>query len=287
MKVLVTGAEGQLGYDVVRFFRERGTEVYGCGRAEMDITDLNQCKSVISKYQPECIIHCAAYTSVDAAEANIDEAYLVNTDGSRNVTIAAQMIGAKLVYLSTDYVFDGSNNEPYHEYDNTEPQSIYGKSKRAGELLVQNLSTRWFIVRTSWVFGSNGTNFVKSILKLGQEKSSLQVVNDQQGSPTYTLDLARFLHELVHTEKYGIYHASNYGACTWYEFAKVIFSEANNIRDTEITAMLEPCTTEQFPRPAKRPKYSVMDNIAIRTNGFQVLRPWEEAVRDYIVHMRT
>ena len=282
MKVLVTGANGQLGRDVVLLLEKEGHSVLACDRDQMDITNQVQCNDVISSYHPEVVIHCAAYTAVDAAETDIDGAYKVNAVGTRNVSVAAERAGAKLVYISTDYVFDGSSSSRYQEYDDTNPQSVYGKSKRAGELLVQSLSSKWFVVRTSWVYGLYGNNFVKTMLKLGQEKPKLQVVHDQIGSPTYTVDLARFLVKLMQTEMYGIYHASNSGTCTWYEFTEAIFAEARNVGGVSIQAQLEPCTTEQFPRPAPRPRNSVMDHLSIRTNGLADLRPWREGLREFI-----
>ncbi|MGG4500773.1 dTDP-4-dehydrorhamnose reductase [Paenibacillus polymyxa] len=282
MRILVTGASGQLGKDVVKVFQEQGHDVVGYDREQLDITDLDQAIKIVGQYQPEAVIHCAAYTAVDAAETDLDTAYQVNAAGTRNMVLAAEKAGAKLVYISTDYVFDGTAEQPYHEYDNTNPQSIYGKSKRAGEVLTQTLSSRYFIVRTSWVYGLYGNNFVKTMLKLGQEKPHLQVVNDQKGSPTYTVDLVRFLAELIQTEKYGVYHASNSGSCTWYEFTKAIFEEAVDILDATIIAILEPCSTDQFPRPAARPKNSVMEHIAIRTNGLNNLRHWREGLHCFI-----
>ncbi|AUO06980.1 dTDP-4-dehydrorhamnose reductase [Paenibacillus jamilae] len=282
MKVLVTGASGQLGKDVVKVFQEQGHDVVGYDREQLDITDMDQTMKIVGQYQSDAIIHCAAYTAVDAAETDMDTAYQVNAAGTRNMVLAAEEVGAKLVYISTDYVFDGTAEQPYHEYDNTNPQSIYGKSKRAGEVLTETLSSRYFIVRTSWVYGLYGNNFVKTMLKLGQEKSQLQVVNDQKGSPTYTVDLARFLAELIQTEKYGVYHASNSGSCTWYEFTQAIFQDAIEFLGTKIRATLEPCSTEQFPRPAARPRNSVMEHIAIRTNGLRDLRDWREALRDFL-----
>lgn len=281
MKALVTGATGQLGTDVVNNLRSNGHDVLACDRNEMDITDLAQCQQVINQYQPDVIIHCAAYTAVDAAETDIDEAYKVNAVGTRNIAVAAENNGSKLIYISTDYVFDGTSEVPYQEYDNTNPQSIYGKSKRAGEVLVQSLSSRFFIVRTSWVYGLHGNNFVKTMLRLGQEKPSLKVVHDQKGSPTYTVDLANFLIELMETEKYGVYHASNSGSCTWYEFTQAIFEEAFQLGIT-IIAEPEPCSTDEFPRPAHRPANSVMEHLSIRTNGFQDLRPWRDGLKDFL-----
>lgn len=286
LKVLVTGAAGQLGQDVFLLLQHQGHQVMGCDRQEMDITDLDQCIQVIGEYGPHAVIHCAAHTAVDAAESDIDAAYLINATGSRNVALASEKAGAKLVYISTDYVFDGLGVQPYHEYDNTDPKSIYGKSKRAGEVLVQSLSSKYFIVRTSWVYGKYGNNFVKTMLKLGQEKPMLQVVDDQKGSPTYTVDLARFLLELIQTEKYGVYHASNSDSCTWFEFTQSIFAEAEDILGLKFTAKLEPCATEQFPRPAPRPRNSVMEHLSIRTNGFEDIRPWREGLRDFLLELK-
>ncbi|SYX86445.1 dTDP-4-dehydrorhamnose reductase [Paenibacillus alvei] len=276
MKILVTGANGQLGADVVRLFSQEGYEVFGLERSQLDITDDMMCNKVIGNLQPKVIIHCAAYTAVDNAETDQDNAYSVNAIGTRNIAVAAECVGAKVCYISTDYVFDGTSYRPYVEYDNTNPLTVYGKSKRAGEQLVQSLCSRWFIVRTSWVYGIDGNNFVKTMLKLGKERESLQVVNDQWGSPTYTCDLAAFLEKLVITEKYGVYHASNTGTCSWYEFAKAIFEVA------QMPVKVEPCTTEQFPRPALRPRYSVMEPMAIRVNGFPSIRHWKEALIDFI-----
>ncbi|WP_138496206.1 dTDP-4-dehydrorhamnose reductase [Paenibacillus pinistramenti] len=290
MKALVTGASGQLGRDMVLLLEKVGHTVLACDREQMDITDQAKCHDIISSFSPEVIIHCAAYTAVDAAEADPDRAYLVNAAGTRNVAMAAEQVGSKLIYISTDYVFDGNSEVPYVEYDNTNPQSVYGKSKRAGELLIQSLSTKWFIVRTSWVYGHYGNNFVKTMLKLGQEKPKVQVVHDQKGSPTYTKDLAEFLLELMATEKYGIYHASNSGWCTWYEFAQTIFEEAGRlVPGFSLHAELESCTTEQFQRPAPRPRNSIMEHLSIRTNGFNDLRPWREGLQEFLrgVHNQT
>lgn len=285
-RVLVAGAGGQLGQDVIRLLYQVDYEVLSCTRREMDITDLDRCVEVIGAFQPDAVINCAAHTAVDVAETDRDSAYLINTVGARNLAVATEKVGAKLVYISTDYVFDGNSEQPYHEYDNTNPQSIYGKSKRAGEVLVQSLSSKYFIVRISWAYGKFGQNFVKTMLRLGQEKPMLQVVHDQKGSPTYTVDLVRFLMDLIQTEKYGIYHASNSGSCTWYEFAEAIFVEAPEILGLEFPVELIPCSTEQFPRPAPRPRNSVMEHLAIRTNGFEDIRHWREGLRDFLLEMR-
>lgn len=282
MRVLVTGAGGQLGWDVVRLFEAVGHEVLPSDRASLDITDYEMCLKHVQDFKPDAVIHCAAYTAVDQAETDIDTAYAVNTVGTRNLAVAAEQVKAKFCYISTDYVFDGNSEAPYQEYDNTNPQSIYGKSKRAGEILVQSLSSTFFIVRTSWVYGSHGHNFVKTMLKLGREKKVIHVVNDQKGSPTYTIDLAAFLLELVQTEKYGIYHASNFGACTWFEFARAIFEDVEQIWGQALLVNVEPCTTEEFPRPAPRPRNSVMDRLSIRTNGLRDLRPWQEGLKAFL-----
>ncbi|MEV5027361.1 dTDP-4-dehydrorhamnose reductase [Paenibacillus sp. LPE1-1-1.1] len=275
MKIVITGANGQLGRELSEW--TTGTaEIIGFGRHELDITSLPACRNLFALHQPDVVIHCAAYTAVDKAESEPDEAFRVNAAGTRNVAVAAREVGAKLCYISTDYVFDGTGTTPYNEYDKTNPLTVYGKSKFAGEQLVQTLYDRYYIVRTSWVFGKYGNNFVKTMLKLAEERDQLKVVADQIGSPTYTYDLAEFLLELVHTDYYGIYHASNSGTCSWYDFAQAIFEESGS------KIILEPCTTAEFPRPAPRPAYSVMDHSAMRSNGFNVLRPWREALKHYL-----
>lgn len=282
MKVLVTGAAGQLGTDVVSLFREAGHLVIACDREKLDITDQSACFMTLNKYHPDAVIHCAAYTAVDLAEQEVDAAYTINAVGTRNMALASERIGAKFCYISTDYVFDGFSMTPYHEYDNTNPQTIYGKSKQAGENLVQSLTSAYFIVRTSWVYGLHGKNFVKTMLRLGEERPEIKVVNDQHGSPTYTVDLASFLLELIQTEKYGIYHASNSGVCTWYEFAMAIFKEAQSISGKSFSAQVHPCTTEEYPLPAPRPRNSVMEHLSIRTNGLTDLRPWRDGLREFL-----
>ena len=275
-KILVTGANGQLGKELAMLPAVPGLEIVGCGRDGLDISNLAQCRAVIGAYRPDAVIHCAAYPAVDKAESERDEAYRINAYGARNVAIAAEEVGAKLCYISTDYVFDGTGNTPYGEYDRTNPTTVYGQSKLAGEQLVQSIASRYFIVRTSWVFGKYGNNFVETMLKLAREVEQLKVVHDQIGSPTYTLDLAHLLVELVQTDFYGIYHASNAGICSWYEFARAIFEESG------ISIAVEPCTTAEFPRPAPRPAYSVMDQGAIRIHGLKPLRPWRDALRHYL-----
>lgn len=280
MKVLVTGANGQLGVDVVHACKANQMEVLPCGRSQLDVTDLEQVKSVVTAFMPDVIIHCAAYTAVDQAETETDKAFAVNAFGASYMAIAAEEVQAKLCLVSTDYVFDGMGTTPNREYDPVNPLSIYGKSKLAGEQLVQSLSSRYFIVRTSWLYGGHGNNFVKTMLRLAEEQTSLAVVSDQVGSPTYSADLAAFLLKLVKTERYGIYHASNTGTCSWYDFAKAIFEESG------IPITVIPCTTEQFPRPAPRPQYSVMDHLAIRVNGFEDLPQWRDSLRRFLQTMK-
>jgi len=276
MKVIVTGAKGQLGTDLVHLLADRGYEVYGYGREELDITNFDQVKQVIAEVRPDVVIHAAAYTKVDLAESEPDKAFLINAYGTRNVAVSSEAVEAKLVYISTDYVFDGTANVPYNEFAPTNPISVYGKSKLAGEQFVRDLHSKFFIVRTSWVYGKHGNNFVKTMLKLAQERDELMVVHDQVGCPTYTVDLANCILELVQTEKYGIYHVSNSGYCSWYEFAKAIFEEAG------IEIKVNPCTTKDFPRPAPRPAYSVFDHMSLRLNGFPRLRLWNRALKDFL-----
>jgi dTDP-4-dehydrorhamnose reductase len=280
MKVVVTGAKGQLGTDLVHALADRGFEVYGYGREELDITNFDQVKQVIAEVHPDVVIHAAAYTKVDLAESEPDQAFLINAYGTRNIAVASEAVGAKLGYISTDYVFDGMANEPYNEFAPTNPLSVYGKSKLAGEQFVRDLHSKFFIVRTSWVYGKHGNNFVKTMLKLAQERDELMVVHDQVGCPTYTVDLANCILELIQTEKYGIYHVSNSGHCSWFEFAKAIFEETGK------KVKINPCTTKDFPRPAPRPSYSVFDHMSIRLNGFSEVRNWKEALQEFIGSIR-
>ena len=280
MKVVVTGAKGQLGTDLVHLLADKGYEVYGYGREELDITNFDQVKQIIGKVNPDVVIHTAAYTKVDLAESEPDQAFLINAYGTRNVVVASEAVGAKIVYVSTDYVFDGTANVPYNEFAPTNPLSVYGKSKLAGEQFVRDLHSKFFIVRTSWVYGKHGNNFVKTMLKLAQERDELMVVDDQIGCPTYTVDLANCILELIQTEKYGIYHVSNSGHCSWHEFAKAIFEEAG------IEVKVNPCTTKDFPRPAPRPAYSVFEHMALKLNGFSEMRNWREALKEFIIRIK-
>ncbi|WP_230931975.1 dTDP-4-dehydrorhamnose reductase [Priestia sp. TSO9] len=275
-KVLITGANGQLGKELVELFTEKGFEVYGFGRDRMDITNQAQVQEMISTLKPNIVLHSAAHTQVDLAESEPDQAFLINAYGTRNVAVAAEAVGAKLVYVSTDYVFDGTTDEPYNEFSPTSPLGVYGKSKLAGEQFVRDLHSKFFIVRTSWVYGKHGANFVKTMLKLGEERKELSVVADQIGCPTYTLDLAHAILELVGTQKYGVYHISNSGSCSWYEFAKEIFKVSN------MEVQVKPCTTADFPRPAARPANSVFEHMSIKLNNFTSIRHWREALSSFL-----
>ncbi|WP_212960080.1 dTDP-4-dehydrorhamnose reductase [Cohnella xylanilytica] len=281
MKVIVTGANGQLGMDVVNCFGKMGSQVYGLSHQELDVTNNKQVVEVFETINPDVIIHCGAYTKVDLAESEPENAYLVNAYGTRNIAVAAEACGAKLVYVSTDYVFNGGGRVPYHEFDDTDPIGVYGRSKLAGEEFVRQLHSRWFIVRTSWVFGLHGNNFVKTMLQLAQVRDILSVVHDQIGCPTYTVDLAQTIAEIIGTTNYGTYHVSNSGQCSWFEFAKEIFEKA------DIPINVIPVTTEEFPRPAKRPAYSVLDHMALRLNGFKEPRHWKDALSSFLNDLKT
>ncbi|MHB8170319.1 MAG: dTDP-4-dehydrorhamnose reductase [Thermincolia bacterium] len=278
MRVLITGGKGQLGKDLARVLTEKGNyQITSVDREEMDISDARQTWKVILDNKPQVIIHAGANTNVDGCELDPDNAYLVNGLGTRNVAVAAQEIGAKLVYFSTDYVFDGKGSKPYEELELVNPQSGYGRSKLAGEEFVKAFSNRFFIVRTAWVFGKFGNNFVKTILRLAGEKDELAIVHDQVGSPTYTYDLAQFTEELINTSLYGYYHATNNGVCSWFEFTKAILEEAG-IQGVKV----KPITSQDLSRPAPRPAYSVLSDRSIRLNGLKPFRPWREALRAYL-----
>ncbi|NMD68817.1 dTDP-4-dehydrorhamnose reductase [Bacillus sp. DNRA2] len=279
MKVVVTGVQGQLGYDLAKQLVAGNHEVFATGRNELDITDEVAVHAFIEEVKPDAIIHSAAYTNVDKAEEDEETAYKVNALGAKYLAQAAAKVGAKLVYVSTDYVFNGTATEPYEPEQETDPLGVYGKTKLAGEEFVQQSLNEFFIVRTAWVYGINGHNFVKTMLRLGEERGEVGVVADQVGSPTYTVDLAAFIIELVQSEKYGIYHASNEGVCSWYEFAEEIFKQAG------MNVKVNPLTTDQFPRPAARPSYSVLSKKKNVEQGLTPLRDWKEALSAYLVEL--
>jgi dTDP-4-dehydrorhamnose reductase len=274
MRILITGANGQLGRELVK--RLAATEFLATDVAEMDITSQKATMEVIDAYRPEVVIHGAAYTNVDAAERNEELAYKINAVGTQNVAAACLRCGSKMVYVSTDYVFDGTSRRAYHEFDTPNPQSVYGKTKFAGEMLAKHILNRLFIVRTSWLYG-DGNNFVRSMLKFGQEKEELKIVNDQYGCPTSTMDLAEAILRLVNSEHYGIYHAANVGVTTWHDFALKIFALTGN---TKIKVLSQ--TTGELNRPAPRPKYSPLANMMLGLTVGNCMRPWEEALAEYV-----
>ena len=276
MKVLVTGVKGQLGYDVVKELEERNIEAIGVDIEEMDITDSESVQQVIKGVCPDAVIHCAAYTAVDAAEDNADICTKVNVDGTRNIAQVCKELDIKMLYISTDYVFDGKGERAWEPEDERNPQSVYGQTKCDGELAVQELLDKYFIVRIAWVFGINGKNFVKTMLKLAETRNSLTVVDDQFGSPTYTYDLAKLLADMIVTDKYGIYHATNEGICSWYEFACEIFRAAG------VEMEVKPVSTAEYGAKAARPANSRMSKEKLVENGFSKMPSWQDALKRYL-----
>lgn len=276
MKVLVTGVKGQLGYDVVNELTKRGHIAIGTDIEEMDITNADSVDAVIKENVPDAVIHCAAYTAVDAAEDNADLCRKINAEGTQNIANVCKELDIKMTYISTDYVFDGEGERPWEPDDERTPLNVYGQTKYEGELAVQNTLEKYFIVRIAWVFGVNGKNFIKTMLNLGKTRDSLTVVDDQFGSPTYTFDLARLLVDMVETDKYGIYHATNEGICTWYEFACEIFKQAG------MNVKVSPVSSAEYPAKAKRPSNSRMSKEKLAENGFEKLPTWQDALSRYL-----
>ena len=293
MKVLVTGANGQLGTDLCKVPRD--FELIPLTHKDIEIRDMDSVKQALNKHKPNVIINTAAYVRVDDCETKQDKAFLVNALGARNVAVVAQELGAKLVHISTDYVFGGLGEtsmvshksggdkpRPYTEFDTPIPLSIYGKSKLAGENLIRHFCLRHFIIRTSGLFGiagasGKGGNFVETMLKLAREREKLKVVDDQILSPTYTKDLAQKIVQLISTQYYGIFHITNKGYCSWYSFAGEILKQAG------LKTPVIPISSDQYPQKAKRPRYSVLDNYQLRLLGMDDMRPWQEALRDYMI----
>ena len=274
--ILVTGVNGQLGYDVVKELNERNIECLGIDREELDITDEKAVSNYILKLKPECVIHCAAYTAVDRAEDEVEICTKVNVNGTENIAKACKEIDAKMIYISTDYVFDGCGDKPFEVDGKIEPHSVYGKTKYKGELKVKEYLDKYFIVRISWVFGVNGNNFVKTMLRLGKEKENINVVCDQIGSPTYTADLAPILCDMAVSEKYGVYHATNEGDCSWADFAQEIMNQAGlKCRITHIP-------TSEYSSKAVRPFNSRMSKKSLINNGFKLLPQWKNALERYL-----
>ena len=276
MKILVTGVNGQLGYELVKELNNKGyTDILAVDKDEMDITDEKKVKEIILGYKPDVIFHCAAWTAVDKAEDEKEACYNVNVNGTKYISEAAKEIDAKLIYISTDYVFDGTKEGLYEINDEVNPKSVYGETKYKGEQLVRQNVLKHFIVRISWVFGINGNNFIKTMLKLAETRNDLTVVADQFGSPTYTVDLAKLLVEMSETEKYGTYHANNEGYCNWAQFAEHIFK----VNDKEVN--VKHITSEEYPQKAYRPRNSKLSKQSLDENGFNRLPSWEDAVERY------
>lgn len=276
MKLLVTGVKGQLGYDVCKVLSARGIEHRGVDIEDFDITNVQATHDYIAAYRPDGVIHCSAWTAVDRAEDELEKVRAVNAKGPRNIASACKEIGAKMVYISTDYVFPGTGDRFYEPDDPTGPLGAYGVTKLEGERAVQALLERYFIVRVSWVFGKNGSNFIKTMLRLSETKSELNVVCDQIGSPTYTADLAPLLCDMVVTNKYGIYHATNEGICSWAEFAEEIFRLAGK------RVKVNPVPTSEYPTRAARPLNSRMSKAKLEEMGFSRLPDWHDALTRYL-----
>ncbi len=276
MKVLVTGVKGQLGYDVVNELEKRGIMAIGVDIDEMDITDAASVDKVIKETAPDAVIHCAAYTAVDAAEDNAKLCRKVNADGTANIAKVCKELDIKMMYISTDYVFDGQGTRPWEPDDERNPLNVYGQTKYEGEVAVTDHLDKYFVVRIAWVFGVNGKNFIKAILNKAKTVDTLTVVNDQFGSPTYTYDLSRLLVDMILSDKYGFYHATNEGICTWYEFACEI------IRQAGMSTKVLPVSADQYPAKAKRPTNSRMSKDKLTENGFEKLPAWQDALRRYL-----
>lgn len=296
MKILITGACGQLGTELrttlaagagelgpipekLRHATVVGTDVTASEGVEaLDITDRHQTAVFVRRCQPDIVINCAAYTNVDGCESHQQDAFAVNTLGPRNLALACQEIGARLVHVSTDYVFSGEGDTPLCEYDQPAPCSVYGKTKLAGEEYVRTLCSRHYIVRTAWLYGYCGKNFVKTILRVAKEKGEVKVVNDQFGNPTHCADVAHHILQLCVTREYGLYHCTCEGVCSWYDFAREI------VRLGGVDAVVTPCTTAEYPTPTRRPAWSALQNMALAATVGNCARPWQQALENFFEH---
>ena len=288
MKILITGSKGQLGNELQSIMKTgkaeigvvsdtiKNSEVMAWDIDELDITKLDEVKAKLKEVNPDVVINCAAATNVDGCESNEDFAFKVNSVGPRNLAIACEAINAKLVQVSTDYVFSGKGNSPLKEYEPTAPNSVYGKTKLLGENYVKEFSSKYFIVRTAWLYGYVGHNFVYTMQKLGKEKDTITVVNDQRGNPTNANDLAYHILKLIETEEYGIYHCTGKGECSWYDFAKRIIELSGEKCD------VKSCTSEEYNAAAKRPEYSSLDNMMLRNTVGDEMRDWQDAIKSFM-----
>ncbi len=289
MKILITGATGQLGTQLCEIIRagksELGeipseyknadviaTDINSTECLNLDITDKQQVDKILNKFKPDILINCSAYTNVDGCETDSLMAFKVNSLGVRNLAIACEQVGTKLVHISTDYVFSGIGNTPFCEYDVPNPQSVYGKTKLQGEEYLKTFCKKHFIIRTAWLYGYNGANFVKTIMRVAKQNGTLKVVNDQIGNPTNAVDLAHHILLVANTQEYGTYHCTGEGICSWFDFATKIVELA------KIDAEVLPCTTQEFPRPAKRPEYSALENGMLKATVGNYMRGWQQAL---------
>jgi dTDP-4-dehydrorhamnose reductase len=290
LKILITGSKGQLGNELSRMIKDghseigpidsiyEGADVTEVDIDELDITDSCAVAAFFDGKAMDLIINCAAMTNVDACETERETAMKVNAIGARNMAVLAQRFGAKIIHVSTDYVFDGTGDQPYTEWDAPNPATVYGKSKLLGEAYVRECCERAFIVRTAWLYGYSGNNFVKTILGLARERDTIKVVDDQKGNPTHANDLAHHILKIAATEEYGVYHCTGQGICSWYEFAKEIVALAG------LSCQVEACTTEEFPRPAPRPAWSAMDHLMLRCTVGDEMRDWRAALEGFFRH---
>ena len=280
MRFLITGVKGQLGHDIVGELKKRGHETVGVDIEEMDITDPEACEKVITEAKVDGVFHCAAYTAVDAAEDNKELCMKINVQGTENIAKVCEKLDIKMMYISTDYVFNGEGTRPWEPDDKTEPLNVYGESKYYGEVAVTDYVKKFYVVRIAWVFGINGKNFIKTMLRLGKERDELTVVDDQFGSPTYTYDLSRLLVDMMETDKYGFYHATNEGICSWYEFACEIFRQAG------LNVKVTPVSSKEYNSKAKRPSNSRMNKDKLTENGFERLPKWQDALSRYLKELK-
>ncbi len=292
MKILITGAKGQLGTELLRQL-ENGKSalgslpsalnqatVVGVDLEDVDLAELHPVQTLLKNEAPDVVINCAAFTNVDGCESDPDAAFAGNALAARNVAVACEKQGAKLIHVSTDYVFDGQGDTPFRESDIPSPQSVYGSTKLLGEQYVQSFCSKWFVVRTAWLYGREGNNFVKTMVCLAKERGALKVVDDQRGNPTNAEDLAHHLLQLTTSDEYGIYHCSGSGICSWYDFAAEI------VRLSGIEATVEPVTSDEFPSPTKRPAFSALEHTMLRSTIGDNMRPWQEALADYMQQIK-
>lgn len=292
MKILITGSKGQLGNELKDIINKgyseigkvseciKNSQVFDFDVDKLDITDLKSVKNVLNTIKPDVVINCAAATNVDGCESDEDFAFKVNALGPRNLAMVCEEIGAKLVQVSTDYVFSGIGEKPLSEYDLTAPYSVYGKTKLLGENYVREFCSKYYIVRTAWLYGYVGHNFVYTMRRLGKEKDSINVVNDQIGNPTHANDLAYHILKLIETDEYGIYHCTGKGECSWYDFAKMIIELSGE------ECIVNPCTSEEYKTPAKRPEYSSLDNMMLRNTVGDEMRNWQDAIKSFIENLK-